>query len=492
MKQTTVFRQTTHLAPQQIMVAKMVEATDEELDKLIVAETEKNVALELTEGDASSDADYETSSDDYSADEEGSGDDVEQVDPLTDSPFCVYDDDEPTQSSSSANNPYFGYENSRNDQSFRDELLSQIDELELPEEDDYLARYIVESLDDNGYLSRQIPELVEDLAFTQMYDTTEEKMERVLVDVVQSLEPAGIGARNLRECLLLQLQEKKATSASELAYDILDQAFEDFSYHRIEHLCKRFSISSQQLAEATRVITHLSPFPGGNSVTSDQADVRASHIKPAFSIHNVEGELEVRLYNSLTHGVRISPDYQEMLERIQQSGNKSEDSMKGLTMIRESIAQGNQFIDAIEQRRQTLSTVIHVLAQMQHDYFMGGGNSSDLRPMVLKDVAERAGYDISTISRVSNSKYIETDFGIIAVKDLFTSAIQTGDGETISQTAVQDALRELIDAEDKRNPLSDDALSELLKSKGFPVARRTVAKYRELLKYPTARLRREV
>jgi len=491
MKQTAVQRQTTRLAPQQILIAKMVEATDEELDKIILAEAEKNVALELTEGESSFDVDSDAPADDYQEGESGS--DKEREDPLTDSPFCVYDDDEPSPSSdASADNPYSGIDNSRNDQSFRDELLSQIDEMELENEDTFLARYIVESLDDNGYLNRSISELVDDLAFNQMYETTEEEVERVLIDVVQSLEPAGIGARDVRECLLLQLQELKATPATGHAYDIIDRYFEDFSAHRYERVCQRMDITAGQMAAATRVITHLSPYPGGNTATSDQSEVRASHIKPDFSIHNVEGELEVRLCNGRTHGIRISPDYQEMLERIQQSGSKSEDSRKGLTMIRESIASGNQFIDSLEQRRQTLTAVIRVLATMQKDYFMGGGNPSDLRPMVLKDVAERAGYDISTISRVSNSKFIETDFGVIPVKDLFSSAIQTGDGECISNTAVQEALRELIDSEDKHNPLSDDALSELLKAKGFPVARRTVAKYREMLKFPTARLRREV
>lgn len=474
------------------MVAKMVEATDEELDKLIVAETEKNVALELTEGDASGDADYEAPADDYSAPGEESAE-GESVDPLTDSPFCVYDDDEPVSNSgTSADDPYSGYENSRNDQSFRDELLTQINEMELSDEDGYLARFLIESLDDNGYLNRTIAELVDDLAFTQMHETTEEELERVLVDIVQSLEPTGIGARDVRECLLLQLQEMRATPASRLAFEILDKNFNDFSSHRIEKLCQQLNITERQLAEATRVITHLSPYPGGNSSTTDQSEVRASHIKPDFSIHNVDGELEVRLCASRTHGVRISPDYQEMLERIQQSESKSEDSKKGLAMIREGIASGNQFIEALEQRRQTLTAVIRVLAQMQRDYFLGGGNPADLRPMVLKDVSERAGYDISTISRVSNSKYIETDFGVIAVKDLFSAAIQTGDGESISNTAVQEALRELIEAEDRRCPLTDDALSELLKNQGFPVARRTVAKYRELLKYPTARLRRTI
>lgn len=493
MKQQTSIHQTTHLSPQQILVAKMVEATDEELDKIILAETEKNVALDLTDGEPLSDADgdVDTVSETYTEEiEEG---EVSDTDPLTDSPFCVYEDDEPTPSSeASDSNPYARVVNSRNDQNYRDELLLQIDELELSEEDDYLARYIIESLDDNGYLSRAIPDLVDDLAFNQMHETTEEEVERVLLDIVQTLDPSGIGARDVRECLLLQLQELKASPATRHAFEIIDKYFTDFSSHHYERICQRMGITSRQIIEATRVITHLSPYPGGTSSSSDQSEVRASHVKPDFSIHNVEGELEVRLCKTRAHGVRISQDYLEMLESIQKSGSKSEDSRKGMAMIRESIESGKEFIEALDLRRNTLKTVISVIALMQKEYFLGGGNPSDLRPMVLKDVADRVGYDISTISRVGNSKFIETDFGIIPVKDLFTSAIQTGEGESISNTALQEALRDLIESEDKRNPLSDDALSEQLKQSGFIVARRTVAKYRELLKYPTARLRRKV
>ena len=507
MKQVSTIRQTTHLAPQQILIAKMVQATSDELEQLITAETEKNLALEVVDGPYA-ESEYEPGANESSGDDreyseevedrrdEDSGTDMEQDtgsegSKQDDEITMISEDDEPGSVMSTDDSAYSPLLNYRSSQTFREELNDQLNEMELSEEENLLARFLVESLDDNGYLTRSLSDLVDDLALTQMYDTTEAELERVLTEVVQSLEPAGIGARNLRECLLLQLQEKKSTPAVQLAYGIVDKAFEDLSAKRYERMCSRFNVTPRQLSEAQRIIAHLDPKPGGQGASTDLADIRASHIKPDFSIHNEDGELVVSLNDAHVPKVRISDDYQIMLERIQQSSSKSEDNKQGLSMIKESIASGNQFIEALKQRRETLSKVIQVIAIMQRDYFLSGGNSDDLRPMVLQDVADRSGYDVSTISRVSNSKYIDTDFGIIPVKDLFSTAIQTEEG-AISNVAVQEALRNLIENEDKHNPLSDDALSEQLKAKGYPVARRTVAKYREQLNFPTARLRREV
>ncbi|MBP5214520.1 MAG: RNA polymerase factor sigma-54 [Bacteroidales bacterium] len=500
MKQTTVQRQTTHLAPQQVLIAKMVQATSDELDSLIVAETEKNVALELTDGNAgeesvSSEADTSanessaTDADDY---EPQDGDLQDALNDYNDNYYEYNDLEVPNTQNQSPDDPdYSPLTNYRSDHSFREELLQQLEEMDLEEEDLFLARYLVDSLEDTGYLTRPLSDLVDDLAFNQMHETTEEELERVLVDVVQELEPTGVGARDLQECLLLQLEEKKATPEVQLAYDIISQAFEDFSARRYERLCSKFRVSAEELKKAQSVIAHLTPKPGGQSATSGMTETKASHVKPDFSIHCEDGELVVVLNEGYHHGVRISPDYLLMQERIQQDRSKSEDSRRGLTMIRESINAANQFLEALRQRRETLSRVIGAIARMQKEYFLQGGNTDALRPMVLQDVADRTGYDVSTISRVSNSKFIETDFGIIAVKELFSTAIKTSSGDSISNQAVQEALSELIEQEDKKSPLSDDALSAALTEKGYPVARRTVAKYRELLGFPTARLRRE-
>lgn len=501
MKQSTVLRQTTHLAPQQVLIAKMVQATSDELDQLIVAETEKNLALELTDGNPASEALPVEGDRDQQADGEPSAteDDLlvdgglrDALDDYNDSYYEYNDLEVPnTQNQSPDDAGYSPLANYKSDRSFREELLMQLEEMDLTEEDAFLARYLVDSLDDSGYLTRQLPDLVDDLAFNQMHETTDEELERVLVDVVQGLDPAGIGARNLQECMLLQLEDKKATPDVQLAYNIVLDAFDDFSARRYERLCAKFKVSADELKRAQMVIAHLNPKPGGLSATAGAIDTKASHIKPDFSIHNEDGELVVTLNEGYRHGVRISPDYLLMQERIQQSRSKSEDSKRGLSMIRESINAANQFLDALQQRRETLSRVISAIAQLQKDFFMQGGNLEELKPMVLQDVADRAGYDVSTVSRVSNSKFIETDFGIIAVKDLFTTGIKTASGEQVSNQAVQEALAELIQNEDKKAPLSDDALSAALEQKGYQIARRTVAKYREQLGFPTARLRRE-
>lgn len=514
-----VVNQTTRLSPQQLLVSKMVQATNEELDKLIVDEAERNLALELTdsrlaerpepEGQEGADdmdgyRDTETggaengeasdASDDYYADDDDTRESSQEtLGDYTDSYYEFNDGEVPSAQNRSADDDgdFSPLNNYRGDKTFREDLLQQVEEMELNAEDLYLARYLVNALDDSGYLTRSLDDLADDLAFTQMHDTTPAELERVLTDVIQSLEPAGIGARNLRECLLLQLEEKKATKDVQLAYDIIDKAFDDFTARRIEKLCSRFKVTEEALSQAQRVICHLNPKPGGLDAAQDAIGTKASHVKPDFSIHNEDGQLEVSIIESGV-GVRISPDYLLMQERIRSQKTKSEDSRQGLALINEGIAQANAFISALTIRRETLSRVISAIAQLQQDYFLHGGNSEDLRPMILQDVADRSGYDISTVSRVSNSKYIETDFGVIAVKDLFTTAIKTAQGDAVSNQAVMETLRELISAEDKRNPLSDDALAALLSDKGFPIARRTVAKYREQLGFPVARLRRNV
>ena len=499
MKQSLVQRQTQHLAPQQVLVAKMIQATGDELVQLITAETEKNLALEVTDVSDRQPSDNDTDEGfGMEGEEPVAGDETRSEDNVPDVPEGYSENDDYYDYSSSDPNrsaddsPYSPLVNYRSDVSFREELIEQLDELNLSDEDHFLASYIVDSLDDSGYLVRTLPDLVDDLAFTQMHETTAEELERVLVDVVQELEPAGIGARNLRECLLLQLADRKSTPAVLLAYDIVANAFDDLSQKRFERLCQRFKVDERQLSDAQKVISHLDPKPGGQSATADISSTRSAHIKADFSIHNEDGQLVVMLNDGNLPAVRISEDYQVMLERIQNSGARTEDSRQGLAMIREGISSANVFIEALEIRRQTLSRVIQAIANLQRNYFLNGGNSEDLRPMVLQDVADISGYDISTISRVSNSKYIDTDFGIISVKELFTTGIRKDDGSSISNVAVQDALRCLIEQEDKTLPLSDDALSQLLVEKGYPVARRTVAKYREQLGYPTARLRRSL
>ncbi|MBQ0056699.1 MAG: RNA polymerase factor sigma-54 [Bacteroidales bacterium] len=501
MNQTLVQKQTQHLAPQQVMIAKMIQATNAELMQLITAETEKNLALEV--GDCFVRSDDDNAPADY--DDQVTDADVPDRDPDTDDrirddekDFFPNDDDyddydiDRNPNISADDKDTHTLSNFRSDVSFREDLHTQLSVMELSDEDRYLANYIVDSLDENGYLSRPLSGVCDDLAFTQMHDTTEDELERVLVDVVQMLEPAGIGARNLRECLLLQLLDERSSDATMLAYDIVDRSFDDLLQHRYERLYQKHQATSAQLSAAKRIISRLNPKPGGQDPDANTAETRAEHIKADFSIHAEDGQLVVTVNDDRVPVVRISEDYQLMQERIQNEGAKSEDARNGLAMIRESINSGNTFIEALRQRHETLLRVIRELAVMQRDYFLSGGSVSDLKPMVLQEVADRTGYDVSTISRVSNSKYIDTDFGIIAVKDLFSTKIQTQDGNSISNREVQERLASMVDSEDKRSPLSDDALSKLLAEQGYPIARRTVASYREQLGIPSARMRRNL
>lgn len=483
----------------------MIQATGDELQQIITAETQKNLALEVSDaydvptpgGSVSDDDDAYGDGPAMTGDETGEEPSVSDDKRSMDDDALFADPDDYYDGYSTANpnrsaddSPFSPLSNYRSDRSFREELIEQLNELTLSDEDRFLASFLVDSLDNNGYLSRSVDELVDDLAFTQMHETTPSELERVLVDVIQELEPVGIGARNLRECLLLQLADRKSSPMVLLAYDIVSDAFDDLAQKRYERLCQRFRITDSQLAQVQRIISHLDPKPGGESATSDLDMTRATHIMADFSIHNEDGQLLVTLNDGSLPAVRISEDYLQMLDSIQKEGARTEDSKQGLAMIREGISSANQFIEALRVRRQTLIHVIQAIARLQSAYFLGGGNSEDLRPMVLQDVAELSGYDISTVSRVSNSKYIDTDFGVISVKELFTTGIVKDDGSSISNLAVQEALRDIIEHEDKKSPLSDDALTRLLVGKGYPVARRTVSKYREQLGLPTARLRR--
>lgn len=505
MKQTSTVKQTTRLAPQQLQIATLIQASNEELEQLIRKEAEENFALDLVDQvdvDGNQDklsrdtdpedltSDEKCSKDDYmDSDNESFGTEDDDKDFLSD--VYVDDDYEPSYPVSSDNEGYSPILNYRNDESFRQSLLSQLDVMELTEEEDFLARYLVGSLNDYGYLNRPLKELVEELADYQDHFTSEEELERVLTEVVQVLEPIGIGARDLRECLLLQIEEKKASPVSQLAYAIVDRYFEDLAAHRKEKICQRLECSQSQFGQAYRLISHLVAKPAGVSADTDQMETKSAHVKADFRISVVDGKLKVSLYNNCPLTVRVSSECREMLDSIQRKGLKSNDDKVGLAMLKEKIAAGNQFIDSLAQRKKTLSNVIEVIAKIQQEFFLSSCDPDLLKPMVLQDVANLSGYDISTISRVSNSKYIETDSSIIAVKDLFTAGIQTEHG-VVSNTAVMECLRDIIEEEDKNNPYSDDTLATQLANKGYKVARRTVSKYREILKYPSAKERKQI
>ena len=358
--------------------------------------------------------------------------------------------------------------------------------LELSPRELFIAEYIIDSLDSDGYLRTTIADLVDNMDIQENFLSSEAEVEHVLVDVVQAyLEPAGLGARDLRECLLLQLDDKKSTVATQNAYNIINESFDDFSARRFEKIKARFGLSDSQMADAQKVILHLNPRPGGISADVDSYKNLVTHVRPDFIVTNEDGNLIVSLCNSPVSAVRVSQDYNEMLEAIKKENSKSEDTKKGRAMIEDSIRSANIFIKGLVQRRQTLITVMQTIVSLQREYFLSG-KLEDLKPMTMEKVAEVSTYDTSTVSRVCSSRFAQTDYGIVALKSLFTA-----DTSGVSNAVIKNALKDLIESEDKSAPFNDDQLVEHLKTLGYNISRRTVVKYRDEFGIPKASLRRE-
>lgn len=522
MEQKLINSQRLHQSPQQYLISTMVQSTSDELEQLINKELQENVTLEVVDP-AQTYAEEHDADDRDTDDQDDAGDDLRESSD-TDSSLSntergealglEHDDDEPTDTSSQQ--AFRGEESDGfdpvtlavNEQSFREDLKQQIGELEISEEEQYLAQYLIDCLDNDGYLRRSLTDLVDDLEFNQRHTTTEEDLEAVLVEVVQAeLEPCGLGARTLQECLLLQIDSLKASPATMLAYNIVKYCFEDFIQKRYDRIVEALGVSNHQLfVDANRVIRHLNPKPGNmQPVTSHSQEEHAQQIVPDFIVRNEEGQLTVTLCDDNVPVVRISADHEKMLADLQRSieeqtlsvrnaddktkaGSAKElkETKEGVRFLREGIQRGNNFIDALRQRRQTLTDVMKTIATLQRPYFLTG-QVDTLRPMTLRDVAELCNYDVTTISRVTSNRYADTEFGLVALKDLFNNAV----GET-TQSTVLDALRQIIEHEDKAHPLADDALAQALSEQGFEVARRTVMKYRAILGFPVARLRKEV
>lgn len=498
-KTTQTIKQTTRLSPQQIMVATMIQSTSEELQKLIDEELEKNIALESDDSRSvdqmSETSDAEPISEDgeeiYEGEEEAdNSDEVKDID--AEDSFDDYDDDSLPAGDKSDKEEFSPFTNYGSDTSFRDSLKAQLTENDLSERELFLANYIVDSLEDDGYLRRSLLELVDELEWRQNFDTTEEELEHILVDVIQAnLEPSGIGARDLRECMLIQLLDKTSTEAVLNAYKVVDESFDDLSARRYDRIKSRYGYSDKDIAEIQKILHHLNPKPGGITSGTDIINAKAAHIRPDFIVTNEDGTLVVSLCDCHVPSVRISQDYNEMLQRIEKENSDSEDVKRGKAMIEDGINKANLFISALIQRRRTLLAVMRVIVGIQHDYFLTG-KIENLQPMTLKNVSELSGYDISTISRVSNGRYVQTDFGTLPIKGLFTAAIATEEGApAVSNAAIKTALKDIVDNEDKKHPLNDDELVKKLQEMGYSIARRTVVKYRDALGISKANLRRQ-
>lgn len=374
-------------------------------------------------------------------------------------------------------------------QSLNEYLLQQLGLRKLPEKEMRIAEYIIGSIDSDGYLRRELLAITDDLIFQAGLDVDEQEIENVLT-IIHDFDPAGVGARSLQECLLLQLKRKNVTSETKLAYVILSDYFDEFSRKHYEKIMRSLDVSEEMLKEAVHEIISLDPKPCSN--WGGSLDTALSQIIPDFIVESINGELFLNMNSGDVPDLRISKEYADMFEDYM--GNKENQTGKmrdAVMFVKQKLDAAQWFIDSIHQRHETLQRTMDAIILLQREFFLTGDEAT-LRPMILKDVAERAGYDISTISRVSNSKYVQTNFGIYPLKYFFSDSIQNDSGEEITTREVKKIMKEYVDSEDKRKPLTDEELSAILKQKGYTIARRTVAKYREQMDIPVARLRKEI
>ena len=468
------------LSPQQIQLMKLLQVPTMELDQRIKQELEENPALE--EGADESEDDFE---EDYDSDSDDNSDE-EEFD-LSD-----YFDDDAADYKTQANNTSKDDEERvvplSGEQSFQQSLTEQLHLLDLTDDQFMIADTIIGNLDESGYLNREIEAIVDDLAFSANIIASEKEIE-VVLSLVQELDPAGIGARNLRECLLLQIsREHDGNITRYTAKKILEDHFEEFTKKHYDKIQKKLEISDEDLKEAIDEIIRLNPKPGGSM---KEAPKNHQQIIPDFMIIETDGKLELTLNGRNAPELKVSRDYEQMLRTYSEGAKTSKADKDAVMFVKHKLDGAKWFIDAIKQRQNTLLGTMHAIMMYQFDYFLTG-DETNLRPMILKDIAEIVSLDISTVSRVANSKYVQTGHGTYALKYFFSESLSTDAGEEVSTREVKKILSEAIEAEEKHRPLTDEKLTDLLKEKGYNIARRTVAKYREQLNIPVARLRKEL
>ncbi len=479
LKQTLSQKLLQKLSPQQIQLMKLLQVPTMELEQRIKEEIEENPALE--EGKE------ETGEDDYDEYDEVS-ESNEEFD-IND----YLDDDLPQYKTSVSNSGKDQDEKAvpiSGGKSFHEILESQLMLRKLTTKEKLIAENIIGNIDDDGYLRREIEAIVDDLAFTANLETTEEDVEDVLF-IIQDFEPAGVGARDLRECLLLQLERRHHGDISiYTAKKILEKSFEEFTKKHYEKIKAKFEINDEDLKDAIEEIVRLNPKPG-NSLKESTNSKNIQQIIPDFILTDDEGELSLSLNGRNAPQLKVSKTYENMLRSYSEGAKSSKSDKEAVQFVRQKLDSAKWFIDAIQQRQQTLLYTMKAILDYQKEYFLTG-DDTNLRPMILKDIADIVEMDISTISRVANSKYIQTPYGIMSLKYFFSESLSTSSGEEVSTREVKKILQDAVDAELKKKPLTDQKLTDLLKEKGYNIARRTVAKYREQLDIPVARLRKEL
>ena len=485
------------LSPQQIQLMKLLQVPTANLEERIKEELEENPALEITDEDGADNyeekdefAEAAPAEEEYESEDDRDKDDLYENIDISD---YVQDGDDDIADYKMRDENYGDQEEKTTmpykvETSFYEVLEAQLGMLNLDERQFKIAEQIIGSIDEDGYLRRETSAIVDDLAFRQNVDTSEQEVEE-LIGRIQTFDPPGVCARNLQECLLLQLERhKKEGKEVETAILALTKYFDEFTKKHYEKIQRGLNLSDEDLKDVMVQITKLNPKPGGHVGEINKAE---SYIVPDFFIYNNASKLELTLNSKNAPELRISEGYRDMLKEYDRGAKKDRRQKEAVLFIKQKIDAAKWFIDAIKQRQHTLLSTMTAIMNHQYDFFITGDETS-LRPMILKDIAERTNLDISTVSRVANSKFVQTEFGTYRLKFFFSESLTTDTGEEVSTREVKKILSNLIEAEHKKKPLSDERLTELLQEKGYNIARRTVAKYREQLNIPVARLRKEL
>ncbi len=480
LKQQLNFKLSQKLSPQQIQLMKLIQLPTQAFEQKVKQELEENPALDSGKDEVKDEFEEFSNTDDYdeapeseiNVDEYLSDDEIPEY-RLSANNYSVDDEDKQVPYASGT--------------SFNQYLKTQLNTVRLSPEQREIAEFIIGSLDEAGYLRRSLVDLMDDLAFTQNVYTTEDVIEGMLFKV-QDLDPAGVGARNLQECLVLQLDKKQATKSVSLAMNILEKSFDHFSKKHYKKLMAKFHITENELKEAINEIEHLNPRPGGSYSSNTKI---VEHVVPDFTIRIIDGQLELSLNGRNAPELKISRDYSNMLKGYKESKERTKSQKDAVIFIKQKLDAAKWFIEAIIQRQQTLFVTMSSIMNYQKEFFLTGDERT-LRPMILKDIAEEIGMDVSTVSRVANSKYVDTPYGTKLIKEFFSESMTNDQGEEVSTREIKKILETVIQEENKKKPLTDEKLAKLLKEKGYPIARRTVAKYREQLDLPVARLRKEI
>ena len=487
LKQFLNFKLSQKLSPQQIQLMKLIQLPTQAFEQRLLEEMNENPALEgTTDQEDVFEKDEFDNNDDY--DDDFGNESIDSGDVNIDE--YLSNDETPDYKTQSSN--YSDDDEERESPlsagvSFHQDLINQLNTFILNDTDREIAEFLVGSIDDMGYIRRSIADIVDDMAFTQGIYTDEKAVEKML-HIIHELEPCGVGARDLQECLLLQLKHKTPTEYIALAVSIIEDQFEAFSKKHYDKLTAKFNVSNEQLKSAINEIEKLNPKPGGAFTGNNRI---TENVVPDFAIRIIDDELELTLNGRNAPALHVSKDYQEMMQTYKDSRDKSSAQKDAVQFIKQKLDSAKWFIDAIRQRQETLFVTMNAIMHFQEEFFLDG-DETKMKPMILKDIADMVGLDISTVSRVANSKYVETPYGTKLIKEFFSEAMTNDQGEEVSTLEIKKILKDVIDEEDKNKPLPDDQLAEILKERGYPIARRTIAKYRELLDIPVARMRKKM